>query len=41
VDEEASNIVNVDDIDDMEQGNDIPNNTFFNPFQDDKLPSGK
>jgi hypothetical protein len=41
VDEEVSNIVDVDDIDDMEQETDIPNNTFLNPSQDDKLPSGK
>ena len=41
LDEEASNIVDVDDIDDVEQENDIPNTTFLNPSQDDKLPNGK
>ena len=38
-DEEASNITDVDDIDDMEQGYYILNTTVLNPSQDDKLPS--
>ena len=38
---EPSRIVDVDDLDDMEYENGVPNTNFPNPSQDDKLPSAK
>jgi hypothetical protein len=39
--DELSKIVDVDDLDDMENENDVPNKTFLNPSQDYKLSSAK
>ena len=38
---EPSRIVDVDDLDDMEYENGVPNTNFPNPSQDDKLLSAK